>query len=1618
MRKIFKILRRRERSPSGSSSPRRDSEVRPLVPGAGYVIRMKDLGKIHKAASFGDVARVQHLLLLGQAHVDDLDKEKRTPLHLASANGHPDVVSLLVERKCKINLRDKNYQTSLMKAVQCQQEECARILLDYGADPALMDTHDNTALHYAASGLNTAIAAKLLRHTIDMEAKNKVEVYLLCEKIFSEIKCVNQEGCTPLLLAVKENNRDMVDLFLKNGANVNTSDRLDRTALMIAARCKPTGVVSLLLQYDIDLSCRDAFGQTAEEHAAFSGHSIHYELIYQYGQQKALNQPLSLQISSLERAADSRFTVTGPANDQEELIIDSNCCDANAITGSTPNYGFHSLIHIRVSNKAIRFVGSCDDSLERHQNVKSIQPTTEKHVYYTNDNLGNGVQEKRKSYLVEERNLDDSDDIDGSSEESQESFDKSDLEQDTVQMDANNCDDLTQSSDTATEGDDLPALNYKNVLLVMEQLSVGCDDFIKLVKNEDAILRYDRSVVRKKGHCPLLTRKVKSLENKICGLREELSETRQMVSDLEQQKAEWKRELLSTRVPGKQEEIEQDAEEKLVLKMSHQFRKKERRGEKVELRQEFQYPLRTLDLELRTETNHSKQIPDSHEKEKYLFDKNQILEDENAMLKLEVDTLKIKNRDKENHIEILKEKNDYLHQKLQLNAEILTAIRVQYSEEARERNLQREVPVSGNYQSMRIVSQQVTSFYRRNYEEKEKLPKQVDETKSKVPVRNVKEEYLQEKKEIIQYEVAMHKVELKTVKIKDQRTRTHHREETEALKEKNEELQQELQWNREALRKIRFQYSGQVKVLKAENAALNSQLENAKENTERLESEIESYRSRLMSVIDDYEQSEASKLALEHSFQEARDEWLHVQDKLNSDLSILRENHAFLSEELSQAESGAKSLENELGHVQESLREKTYILENTQRELNHAEEKAKELEETNQMLKEKVKRYSLENASLQERLGQIQSENTMLQQELEDTQKKVTIQEKQLSDAQVSLKNEKEKYLQKTKEIAECSAMFQVKLQTVIIKYQRARKHQTEKTGALKEKIEELQQELQWNREALRKIGFQCRRRVHVLKAEDATLNSKLQNAEQNIEKLEDDRASYASRLIEVGLEYELSKLALEDSFDRERHKWLHLKDKLNRDWWSQREDNAVLSEKLSKVESRAKSLENELDHVQESLTEKTYIVENTQRELNHAEEKAKELEETNQVLKEKVNRYSLENASLQERLGQIQSENTVLQQELEDTQKKVTIQEKQLSDAQVSLRNEKEKYLQKTKEIAEYGAMHQVELHTVKINYQHTRKHHTEETEALKEMIEELQQELQWNREALRKIGFQCRRRVNVLKAENATLNSKLQNAEHNIEKLEDDRASYASRLIEVGREYELSKLALEDSFEGERDEWLHLKDKLNRDWLSLREDNGVLSEKLSKTESRAKSLENELDHVQESLTEKTYIVENTQRELNHAEEKAKELEETNQVLKEKVNRYSLENESLQERLGQIQSENTVLQQELEDTQKKIIFHEKQIRDAQARVRNLQRESPVSCNYQFLTGVSQQVTSFNEIDYEDKEKLKKEVDETKSQLRIEREKFTRLNEWKQCLEDSLERQMKRNDELEEDLNR
>ncbi|XP_057353699.1 ankyrin repeat domain-containing protein 7-like isoform X1 [Manis pentadactyla] len=180
---------------------------------------------------------------------------KETALHLACANGHAEVVTVLVERNCKLNLCDNLERTPLIKAVQCHQEDCARILLDYGADPNVSDVYGNTALHYAACGEHVTTAARLLEHTADIEASNK-------------------EGFTPLLLAVSRRNYKMTEYLLSEGADVHAVDNYERTALVLAIDNGSTDIVNLL-QEEIDVLSQDTHGWTGAEYTHSRGFNMY-----------------------------------------------------------------------------------------------------------------------------------------------------------------------------------------------------------------------------------------------------------------------------------------------------------------------------------------------------------------------------------------------------------------------------------------------------------------------------------------------------------------------------------------------------------------------------------------------------------------------------------------------------------------------------------------------------------------------------------------------------------------------------------------------------------------------------------------------------------------------------------------------------------------------------------------------------------------------------------------------------------------------------------------------------------------------------------------------------------------------------------------------------------------------------------------------------------------------------------------------------------------------------------------------------------------------------------------------------------------------------------------------
>ncbi|KAI1888603.1 hypothetical protein AGOR_G00186860 [Albula goreensis] len=312
MKKIFSFAKKKKGfSPNSSDTG--------SVLSVGYEIKEKDLSKVHKAASSGDLAKLKQLAKKND--LSQLDKENRTPLHIACAVCYSNTCGVPlfqhlpggeVVHKAKLNLCDNQNRSPLMKAVQSQQERCVATLLEHDADPNLVDINGNTALHLAALIPSISMAVQLLEHEANVNAQNK-------------------DGCTPLTLAVTENHAEMAEFLLKEGADVNATDQGERTSLMIAACNGQISMVRLLLRYNADIMIKDEKGWTSDDYAVMNGHHACSHLIIEHGTKgKAQASPSHLvpgrkkraaMLGSPERKAEAGLTLGGPATDREEVQL-------------------------------------------------------------------------------------------------------------------------------------------------------------------------------------------------------------------------------------------------------------------------------------------------------------------------------------------------------------------------------------------------------------------------------------------------------------------------------------------------------------------------------------------------------------------------------------------------------------------------------------------------------------------------------------------------------------------------------------------------------------------------------------------------------------------------------------------------------------------------------------------------------------------------------------------------------------------------------------------------------------------------------------------------------------------------------------------------------------------------------------------------------------------------------------------------------------------------------------------------------------------------------------------------------------------------------------------------
>mmetsp|Transcript_20052 Transcript_20052/g.25941 ORF Transcript_20052/g.25941 Transcript_20052/m.25941 type:complete len:543 (+) Transcript_20052:80-1708(+) len=102
------------------------------------------------------------MLLSRSANPASTDKNRQTPLHHASANGHTSCCQLLLKHSSDIiNLTDDEKRTALHMAAEKGHTLCVKLLCDKGADTKIKNKHNATPLDLAIKHKHTEVATCL-----------------------------------------------------------------------------------------------------------------------------------------------------------------------------------------------------------------------------------------------------------------------------------------------------------------------------------------------------------------------------------------------------------------------------------------------------------------------------------------------------------------------------------------------------------------------------------------------------------------------------------------------------------------------------------------------------------------------------------------------------------------------------------------------------------------------------------------------------------------------------------------------------------------------------------------------------------------------------------------------------------------------------------------------------------------------------------------------------------------------------------------------------------------------------------------------------------------------------------------------------------------------------------------------------------------------------------------------------------------------------------------------------------------------------------------------------------------------------------------------------------------
>ncbi len=255
-------------------------------------VELLQTNNLFDAAEDGDFLQVKTLLEIDKQKIDEQNEDGKTALYLAAANGHLDIVIMLIDAGARPDLKCAQGDTALVAALKNDHLGAANYLMETKlslteeeeSEMTLADEEDVAAFNLAIEKRYFSTLRLLVKKSFNLTKNFRHHVDKLSPLIALVLKrgndylkekpdiikgflskesldIVGNDGFSALHIAVANGDEVAVQTLLRAGAGRDLEDKYGKTPIYLACLYDHVDILKILLNYEAKMQASDVMGE-------------------------------------------------------------------------------------------------------------------------------------------------------------------------------------------------------------------------------------------------------------------------------------------------------------------------------------------------------------------------------------------------------------------------------------------------------------------------------------------------------------------------------------------------------------------------------------------------------------------------------------------------------------------------------------------------------------------------------------------------------------------------------------------------------------------------------------------------------------------------------------------------------------------------------------------------------------------------------------------------------------------------------------------------------------------------------------------------------------------------------------------------------------------------------------------------------------------------------------------------------------------------------------------------------------------------------------------------------------------------------------------------------------